>query len=152
MAEMALGAATQIGQRRAQLRRRPPRHDVLAIGPVPVEQFDRHEKLAARGVERKRLEQAGNGVGTGGMMAEGVETGPVVATQNLDGKGDEVSGRAVGIRFEVGESRHRLVVEVESARLDDRLQSLRRQAIARHGRQQGGRHRVAFGLSPARPA
>ena len=76
MAEMALGAATQIGQRRAQWRRCPPRHDFLAIGPVPVEEFDRHEKLAARGVERKRLEQAGNGVGTGGMMAEGVETGP----------------------------------------------------------------------------
>ena len=53
-----------------------------------------------------------------GVMAERVDIGAPVAAQNLRGKGNEARGCSVGIRFEVGERRHRLVVEIESARRD----------------------------------
>jgi len=123
---MTAGALTQVRQCRAQLRRGPPGPDVLTIDPVAFKQFKRHEELTARGMEGKRLEQSGNGMSKPGVMAERVDIGFPGAVQNFRGKGNEIGGRVVGIPFEVDERRHRLVVEIESARRDSRLQSLRR--------------------------
>src|SRR5262249_28601853 len=59
---------------------------------------------------------------------------------------------ALRIGFEIGKRRHRLVVEIESPRLDERLERLRRQPVARDAREQRRRHWMGRDLAPARTA
>ena len=125
---MTTGIVTQVRQRRAQLRRRPTDPDIFPVGSMAFEQFKRHEELTAGGMEGKCLEQPRDGLGAPGVMAERVDVGSAVAVQNLRGKGNEAGGCTVRIYLKVGERRHRLVVEIESARRDRRLQTFRRQS------------------------
>ena len=80
---MMAGALAQLGQRRAQLRRRPPARNVLPAGAVPLQHLERQEELPVRGMDRERLEEAGDRVGDPGVMAQRADIRLAAAKENL---------------------------------------------------------------------
>jgi hypothetical protein len=103
-------------------------------------------------MDRKRREQPGKRMGEAGVVAQRADIRLAAGRENLRRKRDKARGGAVGIGFEIGKRRHRLVVEIEPARLDERLEWLRRQPVARHACEQRRRHRMGRDLAPARTA
>ena len=145
---MVARAQAQLGQCRAQLRCRRAALDVQPVG-VPRQHFERDEELAARSMDRKRREQPGKRMGKAGVVAQRADIRLAAGREDLRRERDEARGGAVGIGFEIGKRRHRFVVEIEPARLDERLEPLRRQPVARDAREQRRRHRMSRDLAPA---
>ena len=82
------------------------------------------------------------------MQREPAEARPVAASENASGKLDDRARCRLRIIVEVGLPAHRIVVEIEAARRDQAGQQLARQSVARHGREQGRRHRIGLGVTP----
>ncbi len=123
---MVARAQAQFGQRRAQLRCRRAALDVQPVRAVPRQHFERDEELAARSMDRKRREQPGERMGKAGVVAQRADIRLAAGREDLRRERDEARGGAVGIGFEIGKRGHRFVVEIEPARLDERLEPLRR--------------------------
>ena len=100
--------------------------------------FDRHIELTPGGMKRKGAQQPCNRVGDAGRSRDFVG----ICAQNLGRQRNQCRGRLDRIGVEIGERRHRIVVEIEQARLDeiakrgnrkvmtfDRLQQRRRDRI-----------------------
>jgi len=147
---MVARAQAQFGQCGAQLRCRRAALDVQPVGAVPRQHFERDEELAARAMDRKRREQSGKRMGKTGVVAQRADIRLAAGSENLRRERDEARGGAVSIGFEIGKRRHRFVVEIEPARLDQRLEWLPRQPVARHACKQRRRHRMRRDLAPAR--
>src|SRR6516165_6239617 len=130
-AEMAASARSQFSQCREQLRCRRRALGLLPVGSVPRQDFKRDIELAARGMDRKRREQPGKRMGKAGVMAQRADIRLAAGSEDLRREHDEARGGAVRVGFEVAKRRHRLVVEIEPARIDERLERLRRQPVAR---------------------
>src|SRR4029450_8704823 len=94
-----------------QLRCRLPTEHLLAGSPVPRQDFERNENLAAPGMDWKRREQSDKCMGKAGMMGQRLGLG--VAGEDPRGERDEARGSAFPISFKVRKSLHRLVVEGE---------------------------------------
>ena len=116
---------------------------------MTLEDFERHEELAAPGVDRKGLEKPRHRRAETGMMDERADVRLAAGIENPRRQRDQVRGHAAGVAFEIGERRHRIVVEIEPARRDQRIEPLHRQLVARNGRAQRRRHRMRPDLAAA---
>src|SRR5262249_29358591 len=84
-------------------------------------------------LDRKRREQPGKRMGKAGVTAQRADIRLATGSEDLRRERDEARGGAVRVDFEIGKRRHRLVVEIEPARIDERLERRRRQPVARDG-------------------
>ena len=123
---------------------------MLAGGSVSRQNLEWDEELAARGVDRKCREQPGNGVREAGMANQ--HPGIDAAGENSCRERDKPGRHTLCIRFEIGQGAHRLVVEIESTRIEQCLKSLRRQLIARDGCEQRRCDRMALAAASQRVA
>jgi hypothetical protein len=108
---------------------------------MPIEQFERHIKLPPRGVQRERAKEAGNRVGNSGGICDRLRHLPF-ATEDLCRKREQRRGCLACIGFEIGEPRHRVVVEIEATGVEQSRQRRRREPMAFDHREKRGRHRV----------
>jgi hypothetical protein len=104
-----------------QLRCCLPTEHLLADGSVPRQDFEGKENLAARRMDRKRRKQPSKGMRQAGMITEHADIRLLASHQDLPRERDQARGGAVRIGLEIGQRPHRLVVEVEPARLDESL-------------------------------
>src|SRR5215831_5101220 len=149
---MMAPARSQFSQCREQLRCRRRALGVLPVGSMPRQDAKREIELAALEMDRKRREEPGKRMGKADVKAQCADIRLPADNEDLRRERDEARGSAVRVGFEIGKRRHRLVVEIESARIDERLERLQRQPVARDGGGQRRRHRVGRDLVPARTA
>src|SRR5262249_1231783 len=107
------------------------------------------EGWARGGVKRKGGEVRGKGEGGAGRAGAraGMEGG-----ENPWRKYDNPRRCALRIRFKIDQAAHRLVVEIEPARIEQRLKWFQRQLIARDGCEQRRRDRMALAAALERVA
>ena len=96
-----------------------PGDDVLARDAVALEDLHRQEHLAAPGMPRQGAQQPGEGVGDAGMAGGVGGAGVAAVVEDQAREADHGRGGLAGIALEIGERRHRVVVEVEGAGVDE---------------------------------
>jgi len=134
--------------------RRLARHGAIVEHVLPAramtfQQLQRDVKLAAAGVDRNCVKQPCKGLRNPGVMRKHSCVRVASRLQNLRAKGDKIAGCRIRIQFESRDCLHRLVVEVEPARLDKGCQTSPLQRVLGGGRDQGPSHRVPRRLAAA---
>ena len=140
----------QLRQHRAQFGRWPARQHVRGLRAVALHQVGRQIALPARRMDRQRPQQPGDRIGHAGMARERADAGIAAVHQDARRKLDQRRRGPRRVAFEIGQRRHRIVVEIERPRIDQVGQHLRRQAVAHHHVAQRRRDRMRS--RPARSA
>ena len=99
-----------------------PGKNVLGVDPVARQHFDRHIELTPGGMKRKGAQQPGD---RGGDAGRSSRYSSASRAENLGRQRDQCRGRLDRIGVEIGERRHRIVVEIERARIDRDRQARR---------------------------
>ena len=97
-----------------------------------------------RGVQRKSAQQAGNAVGYSRRFSDGFR---LDAGEYLRGKSEQDGRCSPRIGFQIGNPRHRFVVEIEPPRLDKIAKLGRGELMALDGRKQRTRDRIGTRLA-----
>ncbi len=136
------GEVAHVGERGAQARRDGAGHRLVPADAMGFQQIQRHEALAAPGMQREGAQQPGHRIGDAGMA--GRLGGSLVggAGQHQRRQPDQGRGGLAGIAFEIVHARHRIVIEIEDAGIDQCEQRFLRQMIGGDGIEQRRRHRI----------
>ena len=111
--------APQVGKRRFEAGRGFSGENILLADLMPIEKLDGHVELAPRRREEERRAAGRDGVRDAGRAGRDLRshTGKDLRRQSKHHRRS-----ALGVCFEVGDSPHRLVVEIEAGRFDERRQ------------------------------
>ena len=90
LVEMAAGVEPQFGERGAQSRRRLPAQHLRRARPVTLQHIERHIELAARRMDRKRLEQARHRMGETGVVRERIDLRLASGAENSPREREEI--------------------------------------------------------------
>ena len=144
---MAAGAVAQLGQGGAHLRRRLPARDILPVRAMALQHLERNEQLAARGMDGKRQSSPAIAWARPAWRRARRCSGARAPSRICAASAIRLHEAPSAIGLELGERRHRLVVEIEAARIDQRREPLRRQPVAGDGRGQRRRDRMGRDLA-----
>ncbi len=125
-----------------------PRENRVAIDAVALEHIERHIELLACGVPCEIFQNPRDAIGDAGIQREQLGSAALVA-ENFSRHGEQRRLRLDAVDFQIGHRRHRLVVEVEDARVDQGDEPVGCQPIARQRFSQRGRYRMRGGFAVA---
>ena len=104
-------------KRRAQRLTRLPGENLLAVDAMAVEHIERHIKLPPRRMARKAVTESGDRVGDAGIQGNR-SLHRAAAPRISAGHGKQRRLRLMRVNLEIGRGRHRLVIKIEAARID----------------------------------
>ena len=106
----------------------PARQNVGALRAGPLEHVHRHIDLATRSLQGKGPDQAGQGIGDAGMPGHVGRAGVAAISQDQRCELHQRRGGLAAIALQIARRRHRIVIEVEDARIDEIDERFHRQA------------------------
>ena len=141
--EVTAGAVAQFRKRRIQPSGGLAGKDIVGPNAVAFEEFGRQVKPMPRGVKGKSADEAGHAV----SQAGGVRDRACIDAQNLRRQRHHRGRCPLGIALQLGNLRHRLVVEIEAVGIDQILQLAGRQPMPLDDAKQRGGDRMGARLS-----
>jgi len=124
---MIASDCTKPGQRRAETGGLLSRKDRLLADIVLGEKLRGQVKLLARGMEGQRPHKARQGVGDAAVAGDLRRAGIATAGKDHRRKLEKKRRGLAGITLQIVQARHRVVIEVEAAGLDDGVEGLTRE-------------------------
>jgi len=139
--EMAARNIPEYSERRVESGRGLARENVLRADLKAREKLNRQVKLMPRRMQRQCPNEAGDAIGDAGRLRGSLR----VSAQNLRRQRKQRRRCRGCVGFKIGDCRHRLVVKIEAARLDQIEQGPRREPVLRDRGEQRSGNRIGAG-------